>query len=250
MIHFFGSHSGNVFAVQAQSAIAEEDIQKLVWLFNSSRDHRFTVINQEDASLEAVFVDPRAAMITPWSTNAVEITQNMGIQGIIRIEEFAQVAEDFTDFDPMLSQKYTSLNQAIYTIKIQPEPILEIDDIAAYNKQEGLALSQEEIDYLNGLSEKLGRKLTDSEVFGFSQVNSEHCRHKIFNGTFIIDGEEKPSSLFKLIKKTSETNPNDIVSAYKDNVAFIKGLALLNLLQNLLTNLTFTTKKNSILLFR
>ncbi|MDI9864124.1 phosphoribosylformylglycinamidine synthase [Flectobacillus sp. DC10W] len=223
MIHFFGSHSGNVFAVQAQSAIAEEDIQKLVWLFNSSRDHRFTVINQEDASLEAVFVGPRAAMITPWSTNAVEITQNMGIQGIIRIEEFAQVAEDFTDFDPMLSQKYTSLNQAIYTIKIQPEPILEIDDIAAYNKQEGLALSQEEIDYLNGLSEKLGRKLTDSEVFGFSQVNSEHCRHKIFNGTFIIDGEEKPSSLFKLIKKTSETNPNDIVSAYKDNVAFIKG---------------------------
>ncbi|MGX7686440.1 phosphoribosylformylglycinamidine synthase [Flectobacillus roseus] len=223
MIHFFGSHSGNVFAVQAQSAIAEEDIQKLVWLFNSSRDHRFTVINQEDASLEAVFVGPRAAMITPWSTNAVEITQNMGIQGIIRIEEFAQVAEDFTDFDPMLSQKYTSLHQAIYTIKIQPEPILEIDDIAAYNKQEGLALSQEEIDYLNGLSEKLGRKLTDSEVFGFSQVNSEHCRHKIFNGTFIIDGEEKPSSLFKLIKKTSETNPNDIVSAYKDNVAFIKG---------------------------
>ena len=86
-----------------------------------------------------------------------------------------------------------------------------------------MALSQEEVDYLNDLSTKIGRKLTDSEVFGFSQANSEHCRHKIFNGTFVIDGVEMPSSLFKLIKKTSAENPNDIVSAYKDNVAFIKG---------------------------
>lgn len=162
-------------------------------------------------------------MITPWSTNAVEITQNMGISGIIRIEEFIKIEAHFSDFDPMLSQKYSGLDQHIYTINIQPEPILEIEDIAAYNLKEGLALSDEEITYLQELSTKLGRKLTDSEVFGFSQVNSEHCRHKIFNGTFIIDGEEKPTSLFKLIKKTSETNPNEIVSAYKDNVAFIKG---------------------------
>ncbi|MDE6264856.1 MAG: phosphoribosylformylglycinamidine synthase, partial [Paramuribaculum sp.] len=88
---------------------------------------------------------------------------------------------------------------------------------------EGLALSPEEEDYLRNLAENLGRPLTDSEVFGFSQVNSEHCRHKIFNGTFIIDGEEKPSSLFKLIKKTSQVNPNGLVSAYKDNVAVVKG---------------------------
>ena len=84
-------------------------------------------------------------------------------------------------------------------------------------------LNADEIAYLNGIAEKLGRKLTDSEVFGFSQVNSEHCRHKIFNGTFIIDGKEMPSSLFKLIKKTSQENPNSLVSAYKDNVAFVKG---------------------------
>lgn len=147
----------------------------------------------------------------------------MGISGIIRIEEFIKIEAHFSDFDPMLSQKYSGLDQHIYTINIQPEPILEIEDIAAYNLKEGLALSDEEITYLQELSTKLGRKLTDSEVFGFSQVNSEHCRHKIFNGTFIIDGEEKPTSLFKLIKKTSETNPNEIVSAYKDNVAFIKG---------------------------
>nr|WP_255364409.1 MULTISPECIES: phosphoribosylformylglycinamidine synthase [Emticicia] len=222
MIHFFGSQD-TVFAVQTQDNLSNEDIKKLLWLFNSQADHKYTLTNTKDASLNDYFVGPRAAMITPWSTNAVEITQNMGISGIIRIEEFKTVTEDFTGFDPMLSQKYTQLNQTIYTINIKPEPIIEIEDIAAYNKQEGLSLSVEEVEYLNNLSTKLGRKLTDSEVFGFSQVNSEHCRHKIFNGTFVIDGVAKETSLFKLIKKTSETNPNDIVSAYKDNVAFVKG---------------------------
>lgn len=216
MIHFFGNQSNTVFAVQTQNEISSEDSNKLNWLFGNA--HKI-----EKSVIADFFVGPRAAMVTPWSTNAVEITQNMGISGIIRIEEFEKVHADFTDFDPMLSQKYSELNQEIYTINIQPEPILDIEDIAAYNKSEGLALSTEEVDYLNTLSAKLGRKLTDSEIFAFSQANSEHCRHKIFNGTFVIDGEEKPTSLFKLIKKTSETNPNDIVSAYKDNVAFVKG---------------------------
>ncbi|HLU80597.1 MAG TPA: phosphoribosylformylglycinamidine synthase, partial [Flavobacteriaceae bacterium] len=169
------------------------------------------------------FVGPRAAMISPWSTNAVEITQVMNIAGIVRIEEFMEVDADYHDFDPMLFQKYEGLNQNIFTIEHEPDRIKEIADIEGFNRAEGLALSTEEIDYLEQLSKKLGRKLTDSEVFGFSQINSEHCRHKIFNGKFIIDGQEKSSSLFKLIKKTSEVNPNGIVSAYKDNVAFIKG---------------------------
>ncbi len=223
MIHFFGNSSNLVYAVQSHNELSTEDINKLNWLFNSQAENSHTVVNTQGASLDAFFVGPRAAMVTPWSTNAVEITQNMGIQGIIRIEEFQVVDADFSDFDPMLSQKYSKLHQDIYTINIQPEPILEIEDIAAYNQQEGLALSDEEVAYLDNLATKLNRKLTDSEVFGFSQVNSEHCRHKIFNGTFVIDGEEKPTSLFKLIKKTSETNPNNIVSAYKDNVAFLKG---------------------------
>ena len=216
MIHFFGNQSNTVFAIQAQDSISSENIQKLNWLFADA--HKI-----EQSVLTDFFVGPRAAMITPWSTNAVEITQNMGITGIIRIEEFEKVSVDFNAFDPMLSQKYTELNQDIYTINIKPEAILDITDIAAYNKSEGLALSDEEVEYLNNLSTKLGRKLTDSEIFAFSQANSEHCRHKIFNGTFVIDGETKPTSLFKLIKKTSETNPHDIVSAYKDNVAFVKG---------------------------
>ncbi|WBL20981.1 phosphoribosylformylglycinamidine synthase [Zunongwangia sp. HRR-M8] len=216
MILFFGTQTNKVYAVQMHSQPTAEDISKLNWLFGGAQKYN-------ESALADFFVGPRAAMITPWSTNAVEITQNMGIDGIIRIEEFYKIDENFNDFDPMLSQKYAELNQDIFKIDIQPEAIQEIEDIEAYNQQEGLALNTEEVAYLQGLATKLGRKLTDSEVFGFSQVNSEHCRHKIFNGTFVIDGEEKPSSLFKLIRKTSEENPNEIVSAYKDNVAFVKG---------------------------
>ncbi len=216
MIHFFGNQNSKVFAVQATKEFSQETISKLTWLFGNQPK-----INA--ASLDAFFIGPRAAMITPWSTNAVEITQNMGISDIIRIEEFSARSEEFSDFDPMISEKFNGLTQESFTIDIQPEPILDIDDIAAYNNQEGLSLSTEEVEYLEGVAKKIGRKLTDSEVFGFSQVNSEHCRHKIFNGTFIIDGEEQPTSLFKMIKETSKQNPNDIVSAYKDNVAFIKG---------------------------
>ena len=216
MIHFFGDKNSKVYAVQSTSEFSNETEKRLTWLFGNQP-------KLNTASLDAFFVGPRKAMITPWSTNAVEITQNMGIDGIIRIEEFKAVAEGFSGYDPMISEKYKGLDQKSFTINIQPEPILEIEDIAAYNEQEGLALSDDEIEYLNDVSKKIGRKLTDSEVFGFSQVNSEHCRHKIFNGTFIINGEEQPSSLFKMIKETSKQNPNDIVSAYKDNVAFIKG---------------------------
>lgn len=216
MIHFFENPSNTVYGVQSVNSLSQEDITKLNWLFGNAK-------KLDDQTLNHYFVGPRAAMITPWSTNAVEITQNMGISSIVRIEEFQAVPADFNDFDPMISQKFSSLTQDMYTVHIAPEPIVEIDDIEAYNTSEGLALNPEEVTYLNNLAAKLGRLLTDSEVFAFSQANSEHCRHKIFNGTFIIDGEEQPTSLFKLIKKTSETNPNGIVSAYKDNVAFIKG---------------------------
>ncbi|MFD1768900.1 phosphoribosylformylglycinamidine synthase [Sphingobacterium suaedae] len=216
MIHFFVNPSNTVYGVQTQEDLAQEDISKLNWLFGNAK-------KLDKQTLSDYYVGPRAAMITPWSTNAVEITQNMGIQGILRIEEFQPVSAEFTEFDPMISQKYAALTQEMYTINIEPEPILEIDDIGAYNQKEGLALSTEEVEYLNNLTAKLGRKLTDAEVFAFSQANSEHCRHKIFNGTFVIDGQEQPTSLFKLIKKTSETNPNDIISAYKDNVAFVAG---------------------------
>jgi phosphoribosylformylglycinamidine synthase len=220
MIQFFKNPQNIYYAVQVKSALSMEDVSKLNWLFGGAE---LLETDKLEVLSPQIFVGPRAAMVTPWSTNAVEITQNMGIEGIVRIEEFGLQNEQYEDFDPMLMQKFSVLHQDIFTINIQPEPILEIEDIAAYNQQEGLALSDEEVDYLNQLSQRIGRKLTDSEVFGFSQVNSEHCRHKIFNGTFVIDGEEQPVSLFKMIKETSAQNPNEIVSAYKDNVAFVKG---------------------------
>jgi len=216
MIIFFGTHTTTVYVVETHSALSALNITKLNWLFGAAQQ-----LNK--SALADFFIGPRAAMVSPWSTNAVEITQTMGIKGILRIEEFLQVDSNFTKFDPMLSQKYNGLDQEIFTVNTIPDPVLDIEDIAAYNQQEGLSLNSEEIEYLENLSKKLERPLTDSEVFGFSQVNSEHCRHKIFNGAFVIDGKEKPASLFKLIRKTSEVNANEIVSAYKDNVAFVKG---------------------------
>jgi phosphoribosylformylglycinamidine synthase len=215
MINFFRKDK-TVYAVHQLSEINQNDIPKLEWLFGEAR--------QVSASeMAGFFVGPRREMITPWSTNAVEITQNMGIAGIVRIEEFLEVADENASYDHMLQRLYSGLDQDMFTIHKLPEPIIEIIDIEAYSKKEGLALSKEEVEYLNEVSSKLGRKLTDSEVFGFSQVNSEHCRHKIFNGTFVIDGIEKTESLFQLIKKTSKSHPGRIVSAYTDNVAFVEG---------------------------
>lgn len=216
MIQFFRTQNRSVIAVDSILPLSQNDIEKLVWLFSDAQ-----FLKQE--RLEGWFVGPRREMLTPWSTNAVEITQNMGIKGIVRIEEFYQVDNENAEFDHMLQRRYNGLNQRIFIIEKQPDPILNIEDIAAYNQQEGLALSENEIEYLNSVATAMGRPLTDSEVYGFAQVNSEHCRHKIFNGTFVIDGKEMESSLFQMIKKTSKVNPNKIVSAYKDNCSFVQG---------------------------
>ncbi|EKB50701.1 phosphoribosylformylglycinamidine synthase [Cecembia lonarensis] len=215
MILFFQSPQSLVYAVQANHPIAKQDIEKLTWLFGEAQQ-------VPSDKVSGKFAGPRKEMITPWSTNAVEITMNMGIQGLQRIEEYYPLGAD-DKIDPMLQKEYDGLNQQIFDIHLDPEPIIAVDDIKNYNEKEGLALSEEEVAYLEGVSEQLGRPLTDSEVFGFSQVNSEHCRHKIFNGVFVIDGEEKEKTLFQLIKETSKKHPNKIVSAYKDNVAFIDG---------------------------
>ena len=217
MILFFGKPKNPITALQIETKLEDVAIKKIAWLLDAPW------LDKE--SISGTFIGPRATMITPWSTNAVEITQNMGIQGIIRIEQFTP-SQNYNQFDPMLFEKYKGLSTTIFDVNIDPEFVIEIKDISTYNKKEGLSLNLEEVNYLESLSIDLKRSLTDSEVFGFSQVNSEHCRHKIFNGTFIIDGETKPDSLFKLIKKTSKAHPNTIVSAYKDNVAFVKGVTI------------------------
>ena len=216
MIYFFRTPSQNIIATASDHPLSNEEISKLTWLYGEA-----THIDAE--TLEGYYVGPRREMVTPWSTNAVEITQNMNMNGIQRIEEYFPVADEDADYDPMLQRMYKGLDQEIFTVKHQPEPIKQVEDLEEYNEQEGLALSPEEIDYLHQIEKQLGRPLTDSEVFGFAQINSEHCRHKIFGGTFIIDGVEKESSLFAMIKKTTQENPNKILSAYKDNVAFAQG---------------------------
>ena len=216
MIIFFKAPQGNIIATATNHNLSSDEVNKLCWLYGGAE-------KLEATSLEGYFVGPRREMITPWSTNAVEITQNMSLEGISRIEEYFPVADENAEYDPMLQRMYHNLDQEIFTTNIKPAPIEYIEDIEEYNEREGLALSPEEIEYLHKIEGQLGRKLTDSEVFGFAQINSEHCRHKIFGGTFIIDGEEKPSSLFALIKKTTKENPHKIISAYKDNVAFAQG---------------------------
>ena len=216
MISFFRSNSGNVYALESQQTLSSENLRALTWLFSGAEALKET-------SLEGYYVGPRKEMITPWSTNAIEIIQNMNIEGVIRLEEYFPVKGENATYDPMLQALYCGLNQELFHVNLEPEEIKYITDIKAYNEVEGLALSPEEITYLEQLSERLGRPLSDSELFGFSQVNSEHCRHKIFGGTFIIDGEERASSLFAMIKETSQQNPGLLVSAYKDNVAFVAG---------------------------
>ena len=215
MLLFFGDSAAKVFVVETSSPITPQNINKLKWLFGDSPQIK-------NPTITGNFVGPRANMISPWSTNAVEITQNMGIKEILRIEEYLN--KNIVEvIDPMLVIEIDGLNQNLFTVNIKPKKVLQVQNIDAYNQKEGLALNSDEIEYLKNLAKSLKRPLTDSEVFGFSQVNSEHCRHKIFNGEFIIDGKIQESSLFNLIKKTSKENPNTIVSAYKDNVAFIEG---------------------------
>lgn len=216
ILFFYKSTVNKYFVAQTSETLNKENIAKLIWLFSGAEQ-----INEKE--ITGYFIGPRKEMITPWSTNAVEIGQNMGIQGLQRIEEFIQVETKDADFDPMLQRLVQNLDETVFDINKQAEKVEFILDIASYNKAEGLALSDEEVDYLNDISKKLNRKLTDSEVYGFAQVNSEHCRHKIFNGTFIINGVEMQESLFALIKKTSKVHPNRLVSAYKDNVAFVLG---------------------------
>ena len=216
MVLFFKKGARRVTAVEVDHVLTDTEKEKLTWLFDGARP-------LSAKSVKGTFIGPRREMITPWSTNAVEITQNMGLQGITRIEEYELSRDAEPRYDKMLQRVYDGLNQKIFDVNREAEPVEHIADIREYNRREGLALSADEENYLAALSERLGRPLTDSEVFGFSQVNSEHCRHKIFNGTFIIDGKEMPSSLFGMIKKTSKENPGRLVSAYKDNVAFVKG---------------------------
>lgn len=216
MILFFKTPQETIIATEMDHQPSQEETSKLCWLFGGAE----CIDTQQ---LDGIYVGPRREMVTPWSTNAVEITENMNLTGITRIEEYFPVSSKEATHDPMLQRMYEGLDQRLFTVNREPEPIRHVENLEQYNEEEGLALSPEEMAYLHTIEKQNGRPLTDSEIFGFAQINSEHCRHKIFSGTFIIDGEEKESSLFAMIKRTTQENPGKILSAYKDNVAFAQG---------------------------
>lgn len=216
MILFFKTPQETIIATEMDHQPSQDETNKLCWLFGGAECI-------DTPQLDGIYVGPRREMVTPWSTNAVEITENMNLTGITRIEEYFQVSSKEATHDPMLQRMYEGLDQRLFTVNREPEPIKHVENLEQYNEEEGLALSPEEMAYLHTIEKQNGRPLTDSEIFGFAQINSEHCRHKIFSGTFIIDGEEKESSLFAMIKRTTQENPGKILSAYKDNVAFAQG---------------------------
>lgn len=216
MILFFKTPQETIIATEMDHQPSQEETSKLCWLFGGAE----CIDTQQ---LDGIYVGPRREMVTPWSTNAVEITENMNLSGITRIEEYFPVCSKEATHDPMLQRMYEELDQSLFTVNHEPEPIKLVENLEQYNEDEGLALTPEEMAYLHTIEKQNGRPLTDSEIFGFAQINSEHCRHKIFSGTFIIDGEEKESSLFAMIKRTTQENPGKILSAYKDNVAFAQG---------------------------
>ena len=204
------------FLVVSDVSLTAGTIERLGWLLDGAE--------KVSTPLAGRFVGPRAAMISPYSTNATAILSNMGASDVRRFELLREIKESGpVSFDPMLEQEYSEIGNDIFATDAQRSELRQVGDLRAENERTGLALSDEEITYLEAASKKLGRPLTEAELYGFAQINSEHCRHKIFNGTFVIDGKEQVRSLFKLIKLTSEERGDLLVSAYKDNVAFLSG---------------------------
>lgn len=200
------------YLAQAKTSMSNGSLDILSWLLCA---------NQIE-SIPVPFIGPRREMVSPWCSNALEICRTAGVTELIRVEKFHTPNGECT-LDPMLEAKYERFSHDFFSVEREREAVQRVEDIEAFSHQEGLALSVSELDYLHSLSEKIARPLTDTEVYAFAQINSEHCRHKIFNAEFTIDGEKKELSLFDLIRQTSKTSPSQIVSAYSDNVAFVKG---------------------------
>ncbi len=199
-------------------------------------------ITERELKGSLYLVVPRPGTISPWSSKATDIVHNCGISKIERLErgiayyvegEDASKIEDISPVihDRMMEYVFTSLNDAEKLFKqADPKPLTSVDILGRgrealeeANVALGLALSSDEIDYLVNSFTTLGRNPNDVELYMFAQANSEHCRHKVFNADWVIDGVKQPKSLFKMIKNTYENNHNYVLSAYKDNAAVMEG---------------------------
>lgn len=221
-------------------AINGTDHTKAVNLLNQGEE---VALKGAQASQVQVVVAPRFGTISPWASKATDIFNNCGVQvnRLERVVVFTLTGDD-------LPAKLPAAAEAILHDRMTQSLVYDLDDVAALfidgepahlehvdimgqgrdalvraNTEFGFALSSEDIDYLVENFTKLGRNPTDVELMMFAQANSEHCRHKIFNAEWTIDGEVQPKSLFKMIKNTHEQNSEGILSAYKDNAAVMEG---------------------------
>lgn len=199
-------------------------------------------VESQDPEGDLYVVVPRPGTISPWSSKATDIAHNAGLNAVKRLERGVAYyvqggsAEHKTAIaslvhDRMVEAVLPALEQAdlLFTTQ-EPKPMTTVDvlsggreALAAANVNLGLALADDEIDYLVDSFVQLGRNPNDIELMMFAQANSEHCRHKIFNASWTLDGEDQPRSLFKMIKNTYEQGGEDVLSAYADNASVIKG---------------------------
>lgn len=217
-------------------------------LDDQSTERTFTLLEAErqlDLSCErGFFVTPRKGTISPWSSKATDIFHNCGIDSIARVERgihFVITGTDglvlgIEDLGLALLALHDRMTEAVYDDvsdffrHFEPVPLRTVpllaegpESFAKANVDWGLAMSPEEIDYLVGAYQKMERDPTDAELVMFSQVNSEHCRHKIFNADWIVDGEKSERSLFKMIRNTHALNPDGVLVAYSDNSGVLEG---------------------------
>ena len=187
------------------------------------------------------YVGPRLGTISPWSSKTEDIIKNVGIKNVTRVERLFgfKIDTDIDNHKNDLSMFYDRMTQSIYNTQKDFQDLFVIDEPRTLNNIDilqngkealinantsyGFAMSSEEIDYLYSFYSGEEKNPTDAELMMFAQANSEHCRHKIFNAKWSINGNQKNNSLFDLIKETSKASPNGIISAYKDNAAIIEG---------------------------
>ena len=227
------------------------DHLKLLDLLNSN----------EPSNLPNFFIGPRSGTISPWASKTSEIIANVGIQGVKRIEKYVGYFVNNNSalanlslsclFDRMTQEVFmNSKDIASVDTALKRKPLIHIDiskgakdSLIKANHDLGLALSEEEINYLEHFYTSVSRNPTDAELMMFAQANSEHCRHKIFNAAWIINSIPQEESLFDLIKKTSKGNKLDLISAYKDNAAVISGATVMTLNRNLENSYSFSSEK-------
>ena len=229
-----------VHFIDTERALTDAEQQVLVQLLRYGPR-----IEGQPAEGELLLVVPRLGTISPWSSKSTDIAHNSGLTAIRRIERglayYIRAAQPLTDHQraliaPLLHDRMTEsvLTQmedaeALFQ-RAQPAPLAEIDllgggraALEAADRELGLALAPDEIDYLVENYQALGRNPTDVELMMFAQANSEHCRHKIFNADWIIDGKPQPHTLFQMIRNTHRARPDGVLSAYKDNAAVAEG---------------------------